>query len=66
VSFGSREEPRQEGLDEVKRSVEIHIYHPINGIKIEVVDPDEGLDDASHIDESIRQAQSLLHLCRER
>jgi hypothetical protein len=46
--------------------VEIHIYHPINGIKIEVVDPDEGLDDASHIDESIRQAQSLLHLCRKR
>jgi hypothetical protein len=56
----------QERFDEVQWSVEIHVDYLINCIKFEVVDANEGLNDAGHVDYSVDGAQSFGHLCRQR
>ncbi len=45
--------------------MEVDINDPVNCIKVQVIDPNEGLDDTGHVDNPIDHSQCFFDLAGE-
>ena len=65
VGGGAQQQVGQEGFDHVERAVEIDAHDPLDGLVIQDIQLDKGLDDAGVVDDAVHLTMAGDNLGRE-